>query len=658
MSIKRADGGGVSSAVQARQAAAEAARQAAAEAARKAAAEAARAAAAQAAREAAAQATRTAAQQSSFEPQAARNTLKLDGGTATPPASSLLTENTRDGNVNCLDRAADFVAKSTPQLQARSELVFLEDQRAGQEGQTGHVVVRQGERVLDPSNGKSYDDMQAYLREQPQYREVGTMSGTTAAKVFGTEPGSPERARALAAANVSPELQRMMVADQPPSVPPLPNPANPPDHNVSTGSAQVGPVTVNYPDQPGPVQVEFSSSLESEVKREDGFVTVTMNAETSMSASGELELKAVSVGGGVSAGNQMTYEVKMSEADFERMRRGEIPPPHPLDPNTLPDGGSVRLEQSQFTGTSMEAGISYHAAELGMSSDIREGEGMMIEMSRTGNSVQVTAGPKQFIENEGKISVGVGPVSVSGGRTDTLTNYQLRTATFDLSDPQGPGQQAYDAFRQSGRLPEQNGAGVSNALRLERVKYESQTEFGLELGPIELNAEGAANTGDMLITHHPDGSTTRSMDLVYGGDHPDLNISQRFDKDGNLVPGSENYTYKFDTDDANFRELMVYSFTGDADAAKAARDSNEPITLTMSREEMQQLQSRANDQFMAHMGLGGLMSDYDGKPLDPTTAAGLLASSPAYNEYRLAESFWGLTDGGNRPLPGDLQVGN
>ncbi len=95
MSIKRADGGGVSSAVQAR-------------------AEAARQAAQAAARQAAAQATRAAAQQSSFEPQAARNTLKLDGNTA--PASSLLTENTRDGNVNCLDRAADFISKSTPQL--------------------------------------------------------------------------------------------------------------------------------------------------------------------------------------------------------------------------------------------------------------------------------------------------------------------------------------------------------------------------------------------------------------------------------------------------------------------------------------------------------------------------------------------------------------
>ena len=73
---------------------------------------------------------------------------------------------------------------------------------------------------------------------------------------------------------------------------------------------------------------------------------------------------------------------------------------------------------------------------------------------------------------------------------------------------------------------------------------------------------------------------------------------------------------------------------------------------------MQQFQTRANEQFMAHMGLGGLLSDYDGKPLDPTMAASILASSPAYNEYRLAESFFGLSDGGNQPPPGQLQIGN
>lgn len=629
MSIKRTDGGTATLAARAR---AEAARRAAEEAARKAAEQAAKVAA-------------QASQQSRFEPQAARNTVKLEAPAA--PATSLLSEDSRDGSVNCLDRAADWVSKSTPELQARSELVFLKDERAGQEGQTGHVVVRQGERVIDPSSGQSYEDMQAYLREQPQYRPVGTLPGTTAARVFSTEPGSPERAQALASANVSPELQRMMVADSPPS-------STSESYTVSTGGVSAGPVTVNYPEQPGPVKVEFSTSLEQEVVREDGYVTLTMSAETAVSATGELELKAISVGGGVSAGNRMTYEVRMKEEDFERMRRGEIPPPHPLDPSTLPDGGSVRLEQSQFAGTSMEAGISYHAVELGMSSDIREGSGMMIEMRREGDSVQVTAGPKEFIENEGKISVGVGPVSVSGGRTDSLTNYQLRTATFDLSNPEG--REAYSAFRESGRLPEREGPGVSNTLRLERVKYESQTEFGLELGPIELSAEGPANTGDMLITHNPDGTTTRSLALTYGGDHPDLAIEQRFDAEGKLIPGSERYTYTFDTKDPNFRELMVYAFTGDADKARAARDSEEPLTLTLSRDDLVKLQEQARNQPMSHMGLGGLMSDYDGNPLDPTRAAALLASSPAFNEYRLAESFFGISDGGRVRLPGELRV--
>ncbi|HYO64972.1 MAG TPA: hypothetical protein VEU33_02715 [Archangium sp.] len=171
----------------------------------------------------------------------------------------------------------------------------------------------------------------------------------------------------------------------------------------------------------------------------------------------------------------------------------------------------------------------------------------------------------------------MGPVSVSDGRTDTLTNYQLRTATFDLSNPQG---------------------------------------------------------------------------------QADLNISQRFDKDGKLVPGSESYTYEFDTDDPNMWEIMVYAYTGDEAQAKAARDSDEPMTLTLTRDQMRQLQERASDQPMGHMGLGGLLSDYDGNPLDPTTAASILAGSPVYNEFRVVQELFGLSDGGNNPPPGTLQVGN
>ncbi|MFY2560387.1 phosphodiester glycosidase family protein [Corallococcus terminator] len=152
---------------------------------------------------------------SSFE-DASRNVLrdKLLGNVAAPPeASSLLTEDAKDGKVNCLDTAADWVDKASPELLARSEMVFLKDQRPGTEGQTGHVVVRQGEQVLDPTNNTSYESLDAYKKAQPQYTEAGTVSATEAKRIFDTPPGSPERAAALDKAKLSPELQSMMVAD-------------------------------------------------------------------------------------------------------------------------------------------------------------------------------------------------------------------------------------------------------------------------------------------------------------------------------------------------------------------------------------------------------------------------------------------------------------
>ncbi|MFP2911723.1 hypothetical protein ACLESD_43200, partial [Pyxidicoccus sp. 3LFB2] len=586
-------------------------------------------------------------QQSSFEPAGAKNRLNLDGAGA--PATSLLTENTNDTAVNCLDQAADWVNRSSPELQARSELVFLEDQRAGTEGQSGHVVVRQGERVLDPSNGQSYEDMQAFSQENPQYRETGTLSGTQAARVFSTEPGSPERAQALAEANVSPELQRMMVAD-PPIEGDVPNPAT------------AEPRDISIPGQAGPVSVEFSDTLEQDVQREDGNVTVTIDAETSVSATGEVEIARARVGGslsaGASTGQRSSYEVTMREEDFARLQRGEIPPPHPLRPETLPDGASIQVEESQFQGTEFGAGLAYHGVELGVASGSTHGTGTSVEVSRTGDSVQVTAGPTEWFENDGSVSLGAGPVTVSGGRTDTLTEYSLRTAEFDLSNPQG--QQAFNTFASTGRVPEQDGQGVSNARRIDKLTYESVGgQFNLDIGELSLGTEGTTNTGEYLVTHNPDGTRAVTQTFTYGGDHPDMRYEQTYGADGQPVPGSERYALTFDTTDDLARQSLVESFTGDPAQGQAAAAHDEPITLNLTPAEVQELQRRSSEQSLSHLGLGGLLSDYDGQPLSPAMAVRNMAASPTYNEFGLAQSYWGLylDSGRTEPLPGTLTIG-
>ncbi|MCY1017108.1 hypothetical protein [Pyxidicoccus sp. MSG2] len=134
----------------------------------------------------------------------------------TPPASSLLTEDVRDGRANCLDQAADWLDLASPEIRARSEMVFLKDSRPGVEGESGHVVIRQGNGVFDPASRKSYASMDAYLKDQPHYQPVGTLKAGAAKRIFDTPPGSPARADALVKEKVSPELQRMMVADAAP----------------------------------------------------------------------------------------------------------------------------------------------------------------------------------------------------------------------------------------------------------------------------------------------------------------------------------------------------------------------------------------------------------------------------------------------------------
>ncbi|MFP2933415.1 annexin, partial [Pyxidicoccus sp. 3LG] len=152
-----------------------------------------------------------------------RNEVKPQGpqlsADPTGPASSLLTEDTRDGKANCLDQAADWLGLASPEIRARSEMVFLADQRPGAEGQSGHVVIRQGASVYDPASKKSYESMEAYLKEQPHYQQAGSLKANAAKRIFDTPPGSQARADALAREKVSPELQKMMVADsaQPPA---------------------------------------------------------------------------------------------------------------------------------------------------------------------------------------------------------------------------------------------------------------------------------------------------------------------------------------------------------------------------------------------------------------------------------------------------------
>ncbi|WP_164013949.1 hypothetical protein [Pyxidicoccus trucidator] len=566
--------------------AAEAARQA--EAARRAA-EAARQAAEAAARKLAEAATRQTSVasaapggQSSFEPAATKNPLSLDGQGAPAPASSLFTEDARDGSVNCLDQAADWLNKTSPALRGRSEMVFLADSRGGAEGQAGHVVVRQGERVLDPSSGKSYENMQAYLKEQPHYSEVGSMSGTAAAKVFSTEPGSPERAQALADAKVSPELQKMMVAD--PAIPGEAPDVNNPPHDVTTG-----PIPVKVPGQATEASIELSDTLEKDVVQKDGYTTVTLTAEMKATASGSLEMGRVTVGGGVSTGTSQTYEVKMKDEDFEKLKRGELPPPHPLKPDTIPDQCSVTMESSELKGWSGEASLGSLKRELGITvgEEQTRSKGLSIQTERDGDKVQVTAGPTDVLEKGLSVTVGGDHAGVTLTGNESVSNYKLRTAEFDLANPEGKA--AYDTFVATGEMPFTDGNGVSGAAKIEKLELSGSSELEGKLGPWKGSVEvSGESTGTWTSTTWPDGSKDHLVEYNPDGGS-ELYFKRHIDAQGNEDPSKQEFSLFLKGLEGGSEEAYAQAFQVDQHLFDGAND----IHMSFTADQLMQLKDRA-----------------------------------------------------------------
>jgi hypothetical protein len=136
----------------------------------------------------------------------------LDGGT--PQAgSTLLSENIFDGQINCLDLLGDFL-NAHPELLANSEVVFLRDTRDGAEGLTGHVVLRQGDQIWDPSTGQ-WSSTAAFLAAHPEYEVAGTAQASSVHELLSLPPG-PERDAAIEASGINPALLSMLVADPPP----------------------------------------------------------------------------------------------------------------------------------------------------------------------------------------------------------------------------------------------------------------------------------------------------------------------------------------------------------------------------------------------------------------------------------------------------------
>ncbi|MDQ3262941.1 MAG: hypothetical protein M3Y59_04675 [Myxococcota bacterium] len=354
------------------------------------------------------------------------------------------------------------------------------------------------------------------------------------------------------------------------------------------GSAKVGGVKIGG-------GLEVSANFESEVTREDGFVTFNVGAEASLTASGELGLKGKKVGGSVSASHtetaNATYEVRLSEADFERFQNGEIPVPNPADPTTIPDGGSVRLDTANIESGELGATVAYHGAEFSLGSSDSESEGTSIEISRNGDQVQVSAGPTAAFESGITAGLSVGPVEVSAGNNTSFDEVRLRTASFDLSSDEGSLE--FQRYMNTGELPSGDRPGVTNAGIIERANFSSQSSVDLGIAGIDAASfDGAGTSGTRTSFIQEDGSRVDDISLNYGG--ATLNIHNVENENGKQYDQSY-HELVFTNDSDGFRRDLVNAFTGDTAQGDEAASHDRPITIRFSLDQMTDLRRRLED---------------------------------------------------------------
>ncbi|HEY0094189.1 MAG TPA: hypothetical protein VGB96_07690, partial [Archangium sp.] len=280
-----------------------------------------------------------------------------------------------------------------------------------------------------------------------------------------------------------------------------------------------------------------------------------------------------------------SYEVRMSDADFGRVTSGQAPIPDPYNPDTLPVGSSVMLDSTDFHGTGFEASYRNIKVETNTSHE----EGVSVAVEKTGeNTVRVTAGPTEAVEDSFKLGASLGPASAHLGNTTRTGSTTLKTAEFDLSTPEG--QAAYNNFVVSGRFPSENGTGVSDVSTTQRFQYDSASSAGGALGPWA----GSVPRGDSSLgisnTTYPDGS----MDQVTNGKHVNgtpFQLEQHFNADGSEDLTQRAFSMSLVDADVDSETSLAEAYGADA----SAFEGDKHIQLSIDSEQAIELSQRARD---------------------------------------------------------------
>ncbi|WP_369929766.1 XVIPCD domain-containing protein [Xanthomonas sp. NCPPB 2632] len=400
------------------------------------------------------------------------------------------------------------------------------------------------------------------------------------------------------------------------------------------------------------LSVSASGKLSTETRLENGNLSWTGTAEVSATTKGEVKGEKVGVGMEERQGLRSTYNVVVPEKALADRDPATITP---YDPVSMPVGTKVSIDSANFEKSKLTGTFDHLAIESRVSTE--RGSGVLVEKT-SDHMVRVMAGPKDALEKYDGIGVEFGKARALLGREDKLEGKQLQTAEFDLSTPQGQG--AYNRFLGLGVLPKESGPGVSNVSTVETHDLSSASQLGITLGKFEKSIDLQKNTGELVVTKRPDGSTESSALKIHYDTGVPLAIESTFDKDGHEVVSARRYTLTFDANENSCPSLNNLPL--ERAGADTPIKPGDKVTLTLTEEQMQKLASdtqqanpRPSD---ANFWVERRANLDEGS--DPSQAFALKMAATQGNQVRVLEALQRIYPNDpshpQQTLPGTLQV--
>ncbi|MDO5610647.1 MAG: hypothetical protein Q4G62_07775 [Pseudomonadota bacterium] len=402
-------------------------------------------------------------------------------------------------------------------------------------------------------------------------------------------------------------------------------------------------------------------SMSSAVTTENGIIRYKLSGEAGAFGGAELALPktGTSYSETQGAGVQSSYSVALPEA---AARGADLIRIDPLNPDSMPTGSVIKMDAGTYTTAESKLVLRH----LAMQTKVRDenGVGMVVE-KLDAERVRVAIGPTAAVEAYNGLGVDFEQFRMMLGRNDRLGSSELKSVEFDFA--QAEGRAGYRAMLTKGNVPTQNGPGIAGLQTIQTVDYQSKTQLGGKLGPIELVLDGARNTGKSVLVSYPDGTADRSVALQYSGNIP-MTMTQKFDASGNEQHDQRQYAFTIKADE-NIAQMLNVAQTGNIDHARQGPvKPGETVTLQYSAREMGALQGLAEKSLATSGGMNHelrtLIRDYDDKPVSSEAFAIAMARNLGGNDYQAAERLYGiwLGSGGEKfdentvALPGRMQI--